>query len=122
MDSKITKKRLSNFLSYEWIVLIIFCVLSIIVWELVYTMTSVRLTVGQKFKFYYDYDLYSGANSTLVSHLKEDEAFSYDVQNISAEWLLEANDLLSTRLFARTVFLVDSSLGTLSSVKIMSPS
>ena len=61
-------------------------------------MTSVRLTVGQKFKFYYDYDLYSGANTQLVEHLKKDKAFSYEVQNLSAEWLLEANDLLNTRL------------------------
>ena len=54
MDNKLTKKRLSDFLAYEWILTIIIAVAAIVVWELVYTMSAVRLTVGQAFKYYYD--------------------------------------------------------------------
>jgi hypothetical protein len=54
MDNKITKNRLSNFLAYEWIVIIIVCVVLIFVWEIVYTVGAVRLTAGQKFNFYFD--------------------------------------------------------------------
>ena len=54
MDNKITKSRLSDLLSYEWILMLIIAVVSIIAWELFYTMGGVKLTVGQSFKYYYD--------------------------------------------------------------------
>ena len=69
MDNKITKTRLSNFLSYEWILLIILTVAAIVVWELVYTMTSVRLTVGQQYKIYYDEELDTAGHNKLYMSL-----------------------------------------------------
>ncbi len=97
MDNKITKSRISNFFSYEWIMLIAVAVVSIIVWELVYTVTAVRLTVGQEFKVYYDYGIYANGGSLLVEEV-EDDAFSFDVLKIDYETLLRDNDVLNTRL------------------------
>ena len=57
MDNKITKNRLQSFLSYEWIKVIIFALVFIVAWEFVYAIISVKPTVGQDFKFYFDQDL-----------------------------------------------------------------
>ena len=45
MDNRITKSRLSNYFSYEWILIILVSLLSLLVWELIYTVSAVRLTV-----------------------------------------------------------------------------
>ena len=54
MDSKITKKRLSGFMAYEWIVTLVVAVLIIVLWDLYYTIAKVELTPGQHFKVYLD--------------------------------------------------------------------
>ncbi len=97
MDNKITKRRLSDFLAYEWIMMIIIAVVAIITWELVYTMAGVRLTVGQQFKFYFDETVY-GNSSAVVSLLDKDQALSYDILELSAESLSSDFNVLSTRL------------------------
>ena len=53
MDAKITKKRLSEMLQYDWIKILGVIVAAIIVWELIFTMTAVRVSNGQNFKIYY---------------------------------------------------------------------
>ncbi|MBE5754107.1 MAG: hypothetical protein E7340_02065 [Clostridiales bacterium] len=97
MDNKITKKRLSDFLSYEWIKLIIVCVVAVLLWEMVYTVTAVKPTVGQKFKYYFDTSVYG--NSTQLNALIEDEdALSYDVLMFNSEQLSTDFNALPTRL------------------------
>lgn len=101
MDNKITKKRLSDFLSYEWIIMILVAVVAIVVWELVYTVAAVRLTEGQKFKYYYDTGIYSGNDSAFYSLLTgdgEDATFSYDVLSVSSETLNTEYNVLNLRL------------------------
>ena len=49
MDAKITKLRLSRMLSYDWIKIVAFAVVAIIVWTLVFTMTATRITPAQEF-------------------------------------------------------------------------
>ena len=98
MDNKITKRRLSEFLSYEWIMMIIISVVAIIVWELIFTMTSVRLTVGQQFKYYYDQGIYSDTDASLYTLFPEYKTFSYDVLEINSESLNEDYNVLSARL------------------------
>ena len=97
MDNKITKRRLSDFLAYEWIVMIIIAVVAMIVWELVYTMAGVRLSVGQQFKFYFDETVY-GNSSAVVRLLDKDQALSYDILELNAESLSSDFNVLSTRL------------------------
>ncbi len=107
MDNKITKKRLSDFLAYEWILMIFLCAIAIVVWELIYTVSAVRLSVGQDYKFFYDKNMVYGDNYTaLVKELdiQEDlgyvngKTFSYEIQKIGVESVLSNNDLLSLRL------------------------
>ena len=100
MDNKITKQRLSNLLSYEWIVMIIVAVVAMIFWELVYTIGAVRLTPGQQFKFYYDYGVDStSANALTVLLLDGDTAFSYDVMDLKSEAVnKEHGEVLNARL------------------------
>lgn len=98
MDNKITKKRLSEYLSYEWILMIIIAVISIIAWELIYTMTGVKLTVGQNFKYYYDQTVYVGTEENLYNVLTENKTFSYDVLDVKTETLSSDYNVLSVRL------------------------
>ena len=95
--TKITKKRLSDFLAYEWIFIIFICVIAVIGVNLIYTMTSVSLTVGQQFKIYYDYDIYQGCSRVVSEQLRKDEALSFDVLELTSENLLEADDMLFAR-------------------------
>ena len=91
MDNKITKKRLHNLLSYEWILICFVIALAMIAWELIYTVGAVRLTPGQQFKYYYDYSVDSSSTSSLMNILIKDadgnSAFSYDVLEFKTESL-----------------------------------
>ncbi len=99
MDNKLTKKRLSDFLAYEWITMIIVIVVAVVVWEFVYTVASVRLTVGQNFKYYYDNALDSYGSSALYEMIDESNTLSYDVLSFSTEDLLDdVGTILSARL------------------------
>ncbi len=98
MDNRLTKKRLSDLLSYEWIFIIIVCVASIILWQLVYTIGSVKLTAGQSFTYYYDYTIYPSDNVGFRRQLESQEVFSYDVLKLSNESINKENNVLSNRL------------------------
>lgn len=105
MDNRITKKRLSDFLAYEWIMLLVVIVAAIVVLELVFTVSAARLTAGQEFKYYYDINLYEpyGDGNTFYDVLGVDlsengKTFSYDVLKVDTETLNESYDVLSVRL------------------------
>ena len=98
MDNKITKKRLSDFLSYEWIFMIIIAIVAILGWDLVYHVSSVQLTTGQTFKYYYDETVASVSNSKLVSELLERNTFSYDVIRLNTEMIDSERNVLADRL------------------------
>lgn len=98
MDNKITRRRLSDFLSYEWILMIVISAIFIGVWELAYTVGAVKLSVGQEFKYYFDHNIVVEDNSLFVYHLAEKNTFSYEVQQLGSEALTEENNLLITRL------------------------
>lgn len=103
MDNKITKRRLHDFLSYEWIVMIVVAVVGILVWSLIFTMTSVRLTIGQDFLFFYDESVeVSSISDFYLLFDKEDDntrtVFSYDLMKMRHEELLESNNVLKDRL------------------------
>ena len=105
MDNRITKKRLSDFLAYEWILMLVAIIAGIIVMELVFTVSATRLTTGQQFKIYYDYDLYdyySEGNSfyDLLEYKQSEngKTFSYEVLSLESENLQSSYDVLSVRL------------------------
>lgn len=101
MDNKITKTRLSDYLAYEWIMIIIVSIVAIVFWELVYTMAGVRLSTGQTFNYYYDETVYSSNDQAFYDLLKvgkEDGTFSYDVIEVGSEALTSEYNVLSARL------------------------
>lgn len=98
MDNRLTKKRLSDFLAYEWILTIIAAIGTIIIWELVYTVSAVRLTTGQSFKYYYDETVTSVDGSAFYNTLIDGGAFSYDVKELASESLSSEYNVLTTRL------------------------
>ena len=103
MDNRITKKRLSDFLSYDWIIMIVAAVAVIILWELIYSIVATRLSVGQQFKYYIDEDFYSYNMSSIYDVLgvnsgENGKTFSYDVLSVDAESLNKEYNVLSVRL------------------------
>ena len=98
MDNRLTKRRLFDLLSYEWIFMIVMCVVAIIFWELVYSVASVKLTPGQDFKIYYDYTLSSTSDTDLRQLIVDRKTFSYDVLKFSSEDIDKSNNVLSSRL------------------------
>ena len=76
MDAKITRKRLSDFLAYEWIVIIIAIAVGIFAWEAVFSLSGVKLTAGQTFNILY----YKGVKpDTNLALAVGDDTFSYDM-------------------------------------------
>jgi hypothetical protein len=49
MDAKITKKRLTHMLSYDWVKIIAAVAVAVLVWSLIFTMTATRITNTQRF-------------------------------------------------------------------------
>lgn len=85
MDNKITKRRFSDFLSYEWIFIIIVALVAIFVWEIIFSVAGVRLTKGQQFKIIYDQYVDTAYDDDIVEIAYNYGAFSYDVQKIGKE-------------------------------------
>lgn len=98
MDNRITKKRLTDYLSYEWILIVIIVVVAMFVLELVYTVGSVRLTTGQEFKIYYDENLYSDKVDKLYNLMDREKTLSYDVLKSDIEALTSDYNVLGVRL------------------------
>ncbi len=102
MDNKITKKRLSVLFSYEWIVIIVVIALVVILWEFIFTVSAVRLSVGQKYKIIYDLDVSASNEKAFVSAVEP--YFSYDVIELETEKISDiGTDVLSARLAIQDV-------------------
>ncbi|MBR5192252.1 MAG: hypothetical protein IKW33_02440 [Clostridia bacterium] len=98
MDSKITKKRLYNFLEYDWIAIIASIIGAIILFSVLFSFFSVKLTPGQYFKYFYDNGVASENDTAFYSMLKDNNTFSYDVLELKSERLIGDNQILPARL------------------------
>ena len=97
MDNKVTKRRLSDMLSYDWILIIVVALAVILLWEFIYGVAAVRLTPGQQFKFYYDVNV-QGDTQMMYGLISDKKAFSYDVIEVSSESLTAEVNVLEARL------------------------
>lgn len=81
MDNRITKTRLGNLLSYDWLKIIAIIIAIALVWSLAFTTGAPRASVGQTFGlFTYAPDFEKAKDEgTLLSEAKADGAFSYDI-------------------------------------------
>ncbi|MBE7078131.1 MAG: hypothetical protein E7377_05500 [Clostridiales bacterium] len=82
MDAKITKKRLSHLLSYDWLKIVGLIAAAIIVWTLIFTMTATRITPAQQFtvlNYNGNVSLTRTKFSSMFSKAYNDGVFSYEV-------------------------------------------
>lgn len=83
MDVKITKGRLVNLISYDFLKIILSILAGIMVWVLLFTTCATRATVGEQFGLILYQGVYSGANDgkDFLTELKKKEngGLSYDV-------------------------------------------
>lgn len=71
MDTKITKKRLNDHLSYDWWKYLAILTASIFFWSLVFTMSSPRLAVSKKLEIFYIANGYNSENTNeIINRLK----------------------------------------------------
>lgn len=86
MDAKITKNRLSNLISYDWIKILLSIVAAVLVICVFFTTIKTRAREEQLYKIYGYGSVSSGsAETSLADDLKEKGVFSYDVLDVSVE-------------------------------------
>ncbi len=86
MDARVTKHRLANMLSYDWLKILVAVVFAIAALSVFFTMVRTRATDGQTFIVYG----HAGLNATERANSFDDElvskkAFSYDVLSVTVE-------------------------------------
>lgn len=102
MDAKITKKRLNDRLSYDWIKVIAVTLLVTLLWGIVYSMTGVKLTNGEEFNLLIVTDTYSSESAEkFTKKLEESGRFSYGIQNVLYEYLGKGDYYDSMELMIR---------------------
>ena len=103
MDNKITKKRISNLISYDWIFIIVLCLIVVLVAEFLYAFLSVKLSPGQKFRWFYDDGISEEGDYDVMVLLTKDETLSYDVINAYSESNLSEANMLEARVAIQEV-------------------
>lgn len=84
MDASITKRRIGNLLSYDWLKIIAVVLLAILLLNVLFTSLATRATPAQTFYVYAYTDVTSGsAFSNLES--RKGEIFSYEILSVVAE-------------------------------------
>lgn len=98
MDNRITKKRLYDLFSYDWLKAILIVLGVIIAWEFIYAVASVKLTSGQEFKVFFDQNVYHVETNQILKDIQDKKILSYDVLDYGSENMLADYNLLSTRI------------------------
>ena len=97
MDNRITKKRLSELVGYEMVIIVALIVVAIFIFEFLYGWIAVQPTTGQYFKFYYDEDIYAGNHEPFYNEFIKDQTFSYDVIRFEGEECMPNTNVLRHR-------------------------
>lgn len=103
MDAKITKTRLGRMLSYDWIKIVLFSVVAIVVWTLVFTTTATRITPAQQFTVFNYAGNVSFSNKFYESYgnVLKNGVFSYEVIEANYNDLSVHTEYLNTVMEAR---------------------
>lgn len=100
MDARITKQRLGNLLSYDWLKMLVTIAIFVFLVVLLFTMTATRVTNAQTFTVYAYTDVSAGRDfNSLADKLKNENVLSYDILETTAEKFTEDSqyDMLSLR-------------------------
>ncbi len=94
MDVKITKKRFSNLIAYDFVKIIIAIAAAIAVWVLLFTTCATRATVGEQFYFVIFDGVYFKENYPyeMITKLKDEDKLSYDVLETSVSTVTAAGN------------------------------
>lgn len=84
MDAHITKERLGNFLSYDWLKILGTILAAVAVVALLFTMISTRPTEAQQYYVYSYGGLQPAVDATTLGNRLEGK-FSYDILDVGAE-------------------------------------
>ena len=96
MDAKVTKKRLSDFLAYEWIAIIFTAVAAVLILEAIFAFAAVKLSPGQSFDVYFDKNV---SSQTELYEVLRDDVFSYDlIGGVGGEHASYGDDVLYARI------------------------
>ena len=94
MDAKITKNRISDMLSYDWLKIVGVALALVLFWSLLFTLTATRITNAQQFVVFNHY-----ANNRLTTgyenHLRDSLTggkFSYEILEADTRDLTTAGD------------------------------
>ena len=106
MDARITKQRLANMLSYDWLKIVGVIALAVLFFVTFFMMIGARPTDGQKFYVY----CYEGLNvggdySLLADDMKKKDVFGYEILDMGSE------SFSSSGLFGGSVFSARRSVG-----------
>ncbi len=97
MDNRITKKRLSDMIAYEWIIIAAVILAAIFILEMAFSVFSVKPTTGQQFRLFYDINVSDANSDALLSFLDYKKTFSYDVLDVASEKADASGTVLSSR-------------------------
>lgn len=104
MDAKITKKRLSRMLSYDWIKIIAVVAAAILGWSLIFTTTATRITPAQQFTVFNHTNNVSFGQTRFhdyYNRILDKDVFSYEVLETNVNDLTIANEYAGTLLETR---------------------
>ncbi len=99
MDNKVTKKRISDVLSYDWILILIVTAVAIFIMEILFSFFLVKPTIGQSFEFLCDRNVnYASVSGYYNSVFDRKETFSFDILDNNCFQILDTYDIVSARL------------------------
>ena len=99
MDARITKQRLGNMLSYDWLKIVGVIIAAVVFFAIFFTMIGTRATVGQQFYVYAYNGLSTGGEFVkLGDTLKSRKIFGYDILDTGCE------SFKTSRLYGDAVF------------------
>ena len=85
LDARITKQRLSNLISYDWIKIVVTIVVACLVLALLFAFTAARPRRAQEFYVYAYTDVSTGSDFSSLKEELEDGVFSYDILSVGTE-------------------------------------
>lgn len=97
MDNRITKQRLQDFFSYEWVTMVIAIILAIVMCSFVFNIFEVKATVGQTFNIIFDQNIKVYNEDTFYEDV-DSKAFSFEILDWQGERMNAEYNVLDIRI------------------------
>lgn len=106
MDARITKSRIQNTLSYDWIKILVTIAAAVFVWVTFLSIVSTKPAYQQQMYFIYYKDIYRGDDASaleekLVDTKDADGVFSYEIMDTSFLYMSSSSTYSGLALSAR---------------------